>query len=96
VTNAPREPTPEECTNHAGVDGGWAGWYPQMGGYVGRCVAVPADEPCWDVWIWHDGEFPFSGEDARLPDFSGQPRCIHHCDPGQFVDFGEWLQRLPA
>jgi hypothetical protein len=79
-----REPTAEECTAKARViafetlDGikryGYACWYPQMGGYGGRCVVV-FDEP--------QGEFPFG------PDTEDNPREIHHCAAEQFVRFGE-------
>jgi hypothetical protein len=92
-----REPTAEECTAKARViafetlDGikryGYACWYPQMGGYGGRCVVV-FDEPqgpndCFDAYVWHDGEFPFG------PDTEDNPREIHHCAAEQFVRFGE-------
>lgn len=83
MTDVPREPTSAECTAHAPVGGGFAGWYPQMGGYTSACVAVPSGS-CWDVWVWHDGEFPFDSEDQG-------PVLIHHCDPFQFVSFGTWL-----
>jgi hypothetical protein len=82
----PREPTADECTRRAKVmDHGWAGWYPQMGGYVSKCVAVPAGD-CWDVYVWHDGDFPF--REGR------PPRELHHCEPAQFVEFGNWLIQL--
>lgn len=64
ANNPPREPTADECTHHAIVDGGVAIWYPQMGGYVGKAVAFAcSDEPgsCIDVYVWHDGDFPFGG-----------------------------------
>lgn len=101
MTNPFSEPTSEQCTTNAKVfeDGsrvGYAIWYPQMGGYVGRAIAVLDKEwmqrddgaafgGCIDVLIWHDGEFPF-GE--------GEPREIHHCDPEQFIRFGEKLKEL--
>lgn len=96
-------PTGEQCTEHAVVceDGnkiGYAIWYPQMGGYTGRAVAVMDKEwfespngsrtgGCIDVHVWHDGEFPFPEED-------GPPRVVHHCDPEQFVEFGRVLGEL--
>ena len=77
----------------------FACWYPQMGGYVGKAVVVmqtpppikvgsPEDESsdyCFDAYVWHDGEFPFSETDDR------NPVRIHHCMPSQFIDFGEFV-----
>lgn len=99
------EPTPEQCNKHAQV---WADenhigraiWYPQMGGYVGKAVAVvnkrwSEDDisshlgGCVEVYVWHDGEFPFSGED----DPAVQPIHLHHCDPEQFIEFGKMLAK---
>jgi hypothetical protein len=73
-----------------------AAWYPQMGGYVGACWIDPhacsgeARDPDdgFDVYVWHDGEFGFSGEDGR------QPVHLHHCAPSQFISFGELVQRI--
>jgi hypothetical protein len=84
-----REPTAEECSAHTPVTldetlSGVACWYPQMGGYWGKAVAV-ADGGCVDVYVWHDGDFPF-GEDGR------PPVELHHCDGGQFVAFGQFLE----
>ena len=82
----PVEPSSDDCTGN--VRGTWNGfptmalWYPQMGGYVGHAVAVLND--CMDVYVWHDGEFPFDAVD-------GSPACVHHCDPEQFVRFGRLL-----
>ena len=92
---SPREPTGDECNTNAVVyeDAdhiGYAIWYPQMGGYSGKAVVVL--DKCWhtngvsrvggcfDAYVWHDGEFPFE---------EGNPRRLHHCDPAQFVAFGE-------
>lgn len=92
----PREPTSAECSAGAAIthDFGrgpetvFAGWYPQMGGYVGRAVVRPLGG-CFDVWVWHDGEFPFSETD-------GTPAHLHHCMVEQFVQFGEWVASLPG
>ena len=97
------EPTGAECSAHAKVceDAnhiGYAVWYPQMGGYTGKAVAVMdkhwTEAPngamlggCVDVYVWHDGEFPFH-QDVE------SPRLIHHCDPEQFVDFGRVVGEL--
>ena len=100
----PREVTAEQCSSHAVVyetynQIGYAIWYPQMGGYVGKAIAVMdkvsyADAQgnslggCVDVFVWHDGEFPFTGEGGKAP------VRLHHCDPSQFIEFGQTLDRL--
>lgn len=100
----PTEPTSDECNARARVFEndhvvGYAMWYPQMGGYGGKALAMFDKEwtetgagaigGCIDVYVWHDGSFPFS-EDGL------SPRRIHHCDPKQFVEFGNTLARLNA
>jgi len=84
-------PTGEQCDTNAAIlvaPGiiGYAIWYPQMGGYCGCALAVP-DGDCIDVYVWHEGDFPFA--DRVQP-----PRLIHHCDPHQFVSFGQTLIKL--
>lgn len=96
------EPTPEQCDKTEKVFEssdkiGHAIWYPQMGGYVGKAVAIfdrewSRDEStgamnggCVDVLVWHNGEFPFSGK---------APAEIHHCDPVQFIEFGAALLKI--
>jgi hypothetical protein len=99
-----REPTSDQCTQNAKVYEtearvGYAIWYPQMGGYIGRAIAImdkvwevtahgATSGGCIDILVWHDGEFPFDGEGGR------QPREIHHCDPDQFTIFGTKLSEL--
>lgn len=90
----PPEPTDEQIREHATTK--WEGQtlhaarYPQMGGYVGRCWVAPnGNGGCFDVWIWHDGEFPFDG--ARS---GAAPAFLHHCDPEQFIRFGQWVASL--
>jgi hypothetical protein len=99
----PAEPTVEQCSNHEKVaedahSVSYAIWYPQMGGYVGKAVAVfdrrwfdhtsgSANGGCIEVYVWHDGEFPFSEQD-------GSPALLHHCDPEQFIRFGQKLAEL--
>lgn len=97
--NGPDDPTHEQCSSHAEIvlpDGrtGWAAWYPQMGGYASHCVVVPG-AGCFDIYVWHDGDFPF-GDDAT--NGWGDPRGpaeLHHCSAEQFVGFGEFLASLP-
>lgn len=91
--NAPPRPSPEDCSAHVvrtDPDGRkvLACWSPQMGGYVGECVVTWFPDrtagiasPCFEAYVWHDGEFPLADGEP--------PRALHHCDPGQFVRFGE-------
>lgn len=97
-----KEPTAEQCSQHALVHENehklvYAIWYPQMGGYVGKALAFidkgwkefphgATEGGCIDVLVWHDGSFPF--DDGR------NPADLHHCDPEQFIQFGEQLKKL--
>ena len=96
--NEPAEPSAEQCSANAAVDAdgrqGTACWYPQMGGYVGKAVAAVDDDGHADVWVWHDGEFPFPGQDQLDEPFTHSPVLVHYCDPGQLIRFGEFLERL--
>lgn len=93
----PPEPSGEACESGHVFE--WEGrqckalWYPQMGGYVGRAVAVrcgPIEgHSCFDVYVWHDGDFPFGEGDD-----DDRPRLIHHCEARQFIEFGRQLQRF--
>ncbi len=91
------EPTGDQCNDKALVfedeySFGYAMWYPQMGGYVGKAIIILDKKwtdgghyrvgGCFEAYVWHDGEFPFSEDD-------GQPAHIHHCDPEQFIRFGQ-------
>jgi hypothetical protein len=98
-----KEPTSEQCEQNSVVfdDGnsiGYAIWYPQMGGYVGKAIVVMSKQwkefqnggregGCFEAYVWHNGEFPFSEDD-------GEPNHIHHCDPDQFIEFGETVKQL--
>lgn len=89
----PPYPTRDQCNNNDVVfedeDGIYrACWYPQIGGYTGKAVIgfpTGVENPCFDVWLWHDGEFPFGPEES--------PFEYHHCDPQQFIDFGKFVQQ---
>jgi len=99
-----KQPTSEQCTNKQIVfenDNriGYACWYPQMGGYSGHAIAVfdkewilydhgSTEGGCIDVFVWHDGDFPFGEEGDE------QPRRIHHCSPEQFIGFGQFLEKI--
>jgi hypothetical protein len=94
VSNTPTEPTAEQCSKRERLPAfngqqAFACWYPQMGGYSGKCVVVSEagpfdlhqrDLPCFEVYVWHDGDFPFSGEQV--------PVYFHHCAADQFIEFG--------
>jgi len=92
-----KAPTDEQIANNAWIEWidtrgrslrGFACWYPQIGGYVARCIVVPISRGagdqgfCFDAFVWHDGEFPFSDEDRS-------PAMLHHCSANQFIEFGE-------
>ena len=92
------EPTSDQCTANSPImltDGrtGYAIWYPQMGGYVGRAIVAADGHGCVDAWVWHNGDFPFAGRDVE-PMYGDNPRELHHCDPGQFIAFGQKVERL--
>jgi hypothetical protein len=95
-----REPTSDECSAHAVVHltdeiHGYACWYPSMGGYVGKAVAtVEDDEGCVELYVWHDGEFPFGDDSPHDPRGPRGPVQLHHCSPDQFEAFGRWLGGL--
>lgn len=102
MTWTPTEPTADQCDRNDPVPGpypfpAYALWYPQMGGYASKCVAVPEDsppldedeetDPCWTVHVWHDGDFPFHPENGDT-----RPSTeLHHCSAQQFIDFGNQL-----
>ena len=89
------EPTGEQCNNNEKVKEThdsvhYACWYPQMGGYVGKAVICVDKCPqigCVEVFVWHDGEFPFSGKDEN-------PTQLHHCNGYQFISFGEFMNKV--
>lgn len=77
-------------------------WYPQMGGYGGKCWIVPgcwsgphskdgkhAGPPGFDAYVFHDGAFPFdpSDDETNLQQYS-EAFVLHHCAAEQFIDFG--------
>lgn len=91
MRTAPREPSTEECESRTEIEPGrFACWYPQMvGGYSGKAVVEIVSE-CFDCYVWHDGEFPFT------EDSSGGcgPFRLHHCGADQFIEFGEFVEGL--
>lgn len=93
-----RQPTAEECTAEATVDlgdgrTGTACWWPQMGGYSGRAVAVPDEDEHVDLYVWHDGQFPFDGA-CQFCRTDREPVKLHLCAPEHFVDFFRFLASL--
>jgi hypothetical protein len=91
------EPTSEECLQRKiiyqdDIEILWATYYPQMGGYIGKAIVKATKQPsnineCFDVFVWHDGEFPFDGE-------SSSPVLLHHCMAEQFVNFGNEVLKM--
>lgn len=84
-----QEPSAEACSEgqYLGIDPEskspmYATWYPQMGGYVAKCIIAMHENGCFDAFIWHNGEFPFTDE---------PPECLHHCSGEQFVEFGKFV-----
>jgi len=96
------QPSSNQCTKKEIVfendwKVGYACWYPQMGGYSSVAVAIfdkewvlydhgSTEGGCIDVYVWHDGEFPFSNGE--------NPTRVHHCSPEQFVAFGQFLEKI--
>ncbi len=93
----PNAPTAEQCTSNEQVFEteqhiGYAIWYPQMGGYFGKAVVVvardSAPDDCFNVYVWHTGEFAFGD--------GGTPVRIHHCNAAQFIEFGETVMAMQS
>lgn len=83
-------PTAEQCiTGERLGDGMFACWYPQMGGYVSKCIVMINDEHsgCFEAYIWHNGDFPIS-DDCSTDSISH----IHHCEADQFIKFGNFIK----
>lgn len=95
--NTPREPTADECTANAQIEpGAFAIWYPQMGGYAGKAVFYPGEQGedgCVEIYVWHDGEFPFGG-DRGFENDAKEPVNLHHCSAEQFVRFGQTVLEI--
>lgn len=102
---SPPKPTPEQIKANAvitwrddrGEHTGRACWYPQMGGYVAKCVVeLGSNGNCFEAWVWHDGDFPFADDDPRDENGPRQPLRMHHCRAEQFIQFGEEVKRFAA
>ncbi len=99
----PVAPTVKQCDVNEAVLGPYEGipafaaWYPQMGGYVARCIVQPNSKDgvneCFECWVWHDGNFPF-GTDPHQVGEERQPAVLHHCDPQQFIEFGQKVEQM--
>ena len=98
------EPAAAQCSANAPVTAGgrtgFACWYPSMGGYAAKAIVLHEDDDCTeethgdcgiDVAIWHNGDFPFSGEFTDVP---SNPVVLHHCSAADFIHFGELVARL--
>jgi len=80
---------------------GWhALWYPQMGGYSGKAAVLIDTTPegyrsCCEIFVWHDGEFPFSdGDVSGWDDKPKEPVNLHHCDAEQFRRFADDIDKI--
>jgi len=69
--------------NHVDDDGALWCWLPQVGGYCSPCRVVSCTpgsaDGCFDVDVYHDGEFPSDERQVTL----------HFCSTQQLVKFGE-------
>ena len=93
----PPMPTAEQCTKRERLQD-WhelachAIWYPQMGGYVAKAVIIFSKKGgtsnCFEAYIWHDGEFPFTEDEGN------KVAHVHHCSANQFVSFGCDVRRM--
>jgi hypothetical protein len=87
VSGIPAEPTSAQCDakERVSIPGSTAVahavWWPQMGGKPGKAVATIGD--CSTVWLWHDGQLPLNGR---------EPRQIHLCGYGEWIETFEWLK----
>jgi hypothetical protein len=86
------QPTPIQCRDHEVVfenetQIGFADYHPQWGGYCGRCIVIftkGQNSPCFDVYNWHDGEFPTDEDDHYT--------LYHYCDVDQMINFGKTIK----
>ena len=87
-----RMPTSEECSANAVFErvecGAWHALFsPQFGGYCGPAAVYIGDgsneESCFELVVWHDGEFPLGDGNP------GEPIAVHCCSAEQFVRFGK-------
>jgi hypothetical protein len=94
----PREPSPQECDGRSAIGDGWhALWFPNIGGYVGRAAAKFDEDGCCDVFVWHDGQFPFSSDGDR--DWDGRaksPALLHISDIDDFKHFVLNLEEIES
>jgi hypothetical protein len=74
--------------------GGRACWYPSVGGYAGKAIAAADEDGGVDVWVWHDGQFPFCSLDDTGGGPPRSPVLLHHCMPDDFVRFGKFMEQL--
>lgn len=98
-THIPAEPTAEQCSAKAHLgDGYYALWYPQMGGYIGKAVVWrDGTDGCLEMWVWHDGEFPFTdGDTDGWTDKPKSPAHLHHCDAEQFRRLADDIEEIAA
>jgi hypothetical protein len=100
----PPEPTSRQCGDRARIDlpdgtRAHACWFPAMGGYAGKAVVTVGD--CKQLWVWHDGRFPFTGQVTSPPGApvtpdtqytkSPRPATLVHLED-QWIDFFQQLK----
>lgn len=88
-----KAPTDEQLAGNACIveDGRSyiASWYPQLGGYSAKAWVefdLGPDNSCFDVHIFHDGDFPRNDEPPSL--------SFHHCSADQFIRFGALVNKM--
>jgi len=95
IKNIFREPTRDECNENTKIyqnekEVAYALWFPNMGGYAGKAIAVFSMEKpiekddCMEIYVWHNGDFPFCGSEKP-------PAKLHICDPTDFINLGTTL-----
>ena len=61
-------------------------WHSTGGLHNGDVIGA-VNGGCIDMYVWHNGEFPFSEED-------GDPAVVHYCDPEQGISFWTEIRDL--
>lgn len=80
-----RLPTSEECESMHIEDGWTAFWHMQWGGYCARAWMKAYPDGCFDVLVFHDGEFPRN---------DAPPAEYHYCASHQLRDMADLADRL--
>lgn len=89
-----RKPTAKECAANVEIEPTDSGaWFalrtPQINGYSGDAaihIERTLNNVCFEIAIWHDGEFSTDEE--------SEPLQLHFCDPEQFIRSGKLVIKL--